>query len=595
MDIFGVLSMLGGLALFLFGMDVMGDGLEKASGGRLERILEKLTANKLMAVLLGLGVTAIIQSSSATTVMVVGFVNSGIMKLEQAVGIIMGANIGTTMTAWLISLTGIEGESFLLQMLKPSSFAPILAVIGVVFTMFMKKDEQKKHLGSVLLGFMVLMTGMDMMSGAVKPLANVPEFTALFTMFSNPVLGVLVGALVTAIIQSSSASVGILQALSATGVITFGSALPIIMGQNIGTCVTAMISGIGANKNARRTALVHLYFNIIGTVSFLCVFYAINSFVHFEFMNGPANAVNIAIIHTIFNLFTTCLLLPFSNLLVKMACMTIKDDPVADVQTEEERAFRLLDPRFLETPGYAVEQCKQTAVEMAKLAKEGLLMSIDLLETFDAEKAKRVKELEDLVDRYEDELGSYMVKLSHASLSKYDSHTISLLLHSIGDFERISDHSMNILSAAEEMNEKGMVFSDEGKGELRVFVEAVREILDLTVGAFEKNDTKRAAFVEPLEEVVDDLNTIVKANHIKRLQRGVCTIEQGFVLSDISTNLERVSDHCSNIAISVIEIDRDGFDAHGYLENLKNENDPQFIGLVESYRKKYALPTAAAE
>ena len=595
MDIFGVLTMLGGLALFLFGMDVMGDGLEKASGGRLEKILEKLTANKLMAVLLGAGVTAVIQSSSATTVMVVGFVNSGIMKLEQAVGIIMGANVGTTMTSWLLSLTGLEGGSFIIKMLKPSSFAPILAVIGIIFTMFLKKNEQKKNLGAVLLGFMVLMTGMDMMSGAVKPLANVPEFTALFTMFSNPILGLLVGALVTAIIQSSSASVGILQALSATGAITFGSALPIIMGQNIGTCATALISGLGASKNARRTSLVHLYFNVIGTVVFLIVFYAVNSFVQFEFMNGPANAFNIAIIHTIFNLFATVILLPFSNLLVKMACATIKDDPIAETEpTAEEKAFRLLDPRFLKTPGYAVDQCKLTAVDMAKHAKDGLLMSLDLLENFDEAKAIRVKELEDLVDRYEDELGSYMVKLSHESLSKYDSHTISLLLHSIGDLERISDHSMNILSAAEEMRDKGMIFSEDGKAELKVFVNAVREILDLTVGAFEKNDIKKASFVEPLEEVIDDINVVVKANHIKRLQKGICTIEQGFVLSDISTNLERVSDHCSNIAISVIEIDRDGFDAHGYLENLKKENDPQFIGLVESYRRKYALPTTEA-
>ena len=595
MDIFGVLTMLGGLALFLFGMDVMGDGLEKASGGRLEKILEKLTANKLMAVLLGAGVTAVIQSSSATTVMVVGFVNSGIMKLEQAVGIIMGANVGTTMTSWLLSLTGLEGGSFIIKMLKPSSFAPILAVIGIIFTMFLKKNEQKKNLGAVLLGFMVLMTGMDMMSGAVKPLANVPEFTALFTMFSNPILGLLVGALVTAIIQSSSASVGILQALSATGAITFGSALPIIMGQNIGTCATALISGLGASKNARRTSLVHLYFNVIGTVVFLIVFYAVNSFVQFEFMNGPANAFNIAIIHTIFNLFATVILLPFSNLLVKMACVTIKDDPIAEAEpTAEEKAFRLLDPRFLKTPGYAVDQCKLTAVDMAKHAKDGLLMSLDLLENFDEAKAIRVKELEDLVDRYEDELGSYMVKLSHESLSKYDSHTISLLLHSIGDLERISDHSMNILSAAEEMRDKGMIFSEDGKAELKVFVNAVREILDLTVGAFEKNDIKKASFVEPLEEVIDDINVVVKANHIKRLQKGICTIEQGFVLSDISTNLERVSDHCSNIAISVIEIDRDGFDAHGYLENLKKENDPQFIGLVESYRRKYALPTTEA-
>lgn len=591
MDIFGLLSMVGGLALFLYGMELMGDGLERASGGRLEKILEKLTSNPLKAVLLGCGVTAVIQSSSATTVMVVGFVNSGIMKLEQAVGIIMGANVGTTMTAWLLSLTGIEGSNFFLTLLKPSSFTPILAVIGIIFIMFMKKDEKKKDIGSVLIGFAILMTGMDTMSAAVKPLANVPEFTALFTMFSNPILGLCVGALVTAIIQSSSASVGILQALSATGAITFGSALPIIMGQNIGTCVTAMLSGIGASKNARRTALVHLYFNIVGTVAFMVLFYLLNSIVHFEFMDGPATAFNIAVIHTIFNVFATCLLLPFSKLLVKLACMTVKDDPVVAVPTEEEKAFRLLDPRFLDTPGYAVEQCKRTAVDMAKHAKDGLLMSLDLLDQYDAEKAARVKELEDLVDRYEDELGSYMVKLSHAPLSKYDNHTISLLLHNIGDLERISDHSMNILDAAEEMHQKGMVFSDAGKSELHVFMNAVREILDLTVSAFEKNDTKRASMVEPLEEVIDDINVIVKANHIKRLQKGLCTIEQGFVLSDISTNLERVSDHCSNIAIGVMEVDKDGFDAHNYLENLKKENDPQFNRLVESYRQKYVLST----
>ena len=595
MDIFGVLSMLGGLALFLFGMETMGGGLEKLSGGRLERLLEKLTSNPIKAVALGCAVTAVIQSSSATTVMVVGFVNSGIMKLQQAVGIIMGANIGTTVTSWLLSLTGLEGSNFLIKMLKPSSFAPILAVIGVIFIMFLKKDEKKKDIGTILIGFAVLMTGMDTMSAAVKPLANVPEFTALFTMFSNPILGLIAGAVLTAVIQSSSASVGILQALSATGAISFGSALPIIMGQNIGTCVTAMISSVGASKNARRTALVHLYFNVIGTIIFMIGFYAINSVVHFGFMNGPATGFNIAVIHTVFNVVATLILLPFSSLLVKLACMTVKDDPVTEVEpTAEEKAFRLLDPRFLETPGYAVDQCKLTAIDMAKHAKDGLLMSLDLLENFDADKAKRVKDLEDLVDRYEDELGSYMVKLSHAPLSKYDNHTISLLLHSIGDLERISDHSMNILSAAEEMHEKGMVFSSEGKAELKVFVDAVREILDLTVSVFEKNDIKRASFVEPLEEVVDDLNTMVKANHIRRLQKGICTIEQGFVLSDISTNLERVSDHCSNIAISVIEIDRDGFDAHGYLENLKKENDPQFIGLVESYRKKYVLPTTEA-
>ena len=594
MDIFGVLSMIGGLALFLYGMDTMGDGLEKLSGGRLERLLEKLTSNPLKAVGLGCVVTALIQSSSATTVMVVGFVNSGIMKLQQAVGIIMGANVGTTITSWMLSLTGLEGSNFLVKMLKPSSFAPILAVIGIIFIMFLK-DEKKKDIGSILLGFTILMTGMDTMSAAVKPLANVPEFTSLFTMFSNPILGLIAGAVLTAVIQSSSASVGILQALSATGAITFGSALPIIMGQNIGTCVTAMISSVGASKNARRTALVHLYFNVIGTVIFMVLFYAVNSVVQFAFMNGPATAFNIAIIHTIFNVFATLILLPFSKQLVKLACMTVKDDEVEKVQTAEEKAFRLLDPRFLETPGFAVEQCKTTAVDMAKLAKEGLLTSIELLYNFDEAKVKKVRELEDLVDRYEDELGSYMVKLGSQHLSKSDNHTVSLLLHCIGDFERISDHSMNIMGAAEEMHAKKMAFSAEAKEELNIFVEAVREILDLSVSAFEKNNTQKAAFVEPLEEVIDDINTVIKANHIKRLQKGICTIEQGFVLSDISTNLERVSDHCSNIAISVIEIDRDGFEAHNYLESLKKEEDPVFSGLVETYRRKYSLKAAKAE
>ena len=594
MDIFGVLSMLGGLALFLYGMETMGNGLEKLSGGRLERLLEKLTSNPIKAVGLGCIVTALIQSSSATTVMVVGFVNSGIMKLQQAVGIIMGANIGTTVTSWLLSLTGIEGGNLILKLLKPSSFSPVLAVIGIIFIMFLK-DEKKKDMGSILIGFAILMTGMDTMSAAVKPLADVPEFTSLFTMFSNPILGLIAGALLTAIIQSSSASVGILQALSATGAITFGSALPIIMGQNIGTCVTAMMSSIGASKNAKRTALVHLYFNLIGTIIFIALFYSVNSVVHFEFMEGPATTFNIAIVHTIFNVLATLILLPFSNGLVKLACMTVKDDPVPETQTAAEKAFRLLDPRFLDTPGYAVEQCKTTAVEMAKLAKEGLYTAIDLLDNFDEDKVKKVRDLEDLVDRYEDELGSYMVKLGNQHLSKFDNHTVSLLLHCIGDFERISDHSMNIMGAAEEMHEKNMVFSAEAKAELNVFVDAVREILDLAVSSFEKNNIQRAAFVEPLEEVIDDINTLVKANHIKRLQKGVCTIEQGFVLSDISTNLERVSDHCSNIAISVIEIDRDGFDAHGYLENLKKENDPMFAGMVENYRSKYLLPTTSAE
>ena len=582
MDFFGVLTMLGGLALFLYGMETMGNGLEKLSGGRLERILEKLTSNPIKAVLLGAGVTAVIQSSSATTVMVVGFVNSGIMKLTQAVGIIMGANIGTTATSWLLSLTGIESGNFFVRLLKPTSFSPALALIGVCLIMFSKK-EKKKDAGTIMIGFAILMTGMETMSGAVKPLANVPEFTGILTMFSNPVLGMIAGAVLTAIIQSSSASVGILQALCATGAVNFGTALPIIMGQNIGTCVTAMLSGIGASKNARRAALVHLYFNIIGTVIFMIVFYTINAVVHFSFLDTAANAMGIAVIHSSFNIAATILLLPFGNGLVKLACLTIPDEQKKEVPVaeQEKSAFRLLDPRFLDTPGFAVEQCRQTTIQMAKLAKECFFTSVELLKEFSEEKAERVEALENLVDRYEDELGTYMVKLGGKNLSRNDSHTVSLLLHCIGDFER---------NSAKEMQEKEMHFSNKADKELEIFLDAVKEILDMSIDAFETNNTDEASKVEPLEEVIDDINTVVKANHIKRLQKGKCTIEQGFVLSDISMNLERVSDHCSNIAISVIEIERDGFDAHGYLENLKRDGDPQFAAMVEQYRDKYALP-----
>jgi len=590
MDFFGLLAMLGGLALFLYGMDTMGKGLEKLSGGRLEQILEKLTSNAIKAVLLGAGVTAVIQSSSATTVMVVGFVNSGIMKLSQAVGIIMGANIGTTVTSWILSLTGIESGNFLVRLFKPSSFSPILALIGVIFLLFSKK-EKKKDAGTIMIGFAVLMYGMEAMSDAVKPLADVPEFTGILTMFSNPILGMLAGTVLTAVIQSSSASVGILQALCATGAVSFGSAIPIIMGQNIGTCVTAMLSGMGANKNARRAALVHLYFNVIGTTLFMLVFYTLNGVLHFEFLNHAANAMGIAIVHSTFNVVATLVLLPFSNGLVKLACLTIPDEAAGrGKKAETDNEFARLDPRFLETPGYAVEQCRQMTVKMAELTKQCLFTAVGLLKEYDKEKAAEVMRLENLVDKYEDELGTYMVKLGRQNLSKNDNHTVSLLLHCIGDFERISDHGMNLMSAAKEMHEKKMVFSEKAEKELEVFLAAVHEIVETAVSAFENNDSKQASFVEPLEEVIDDINTCVKANHIKRLQKGKCTIEQGFVLSDISANLERVSDHCSNIAISVIEVKRDGFEAHGYLENLKRDNDPYFEAMVESYRKKYMLP-----
>lgn len=587
MDIFNVLTMVGGLALFLYGMNTMGDGLGKLSGGRLEKILEKLTSNPLSAVVLGAAVTAVIQSSSATTVMVVGFVNSGIMKLSQAVGIIMGANIGTTVTSWILGLTGIESESFFIRLLKPTSFSPVLALIGVVFILFSKK-EKKRNIGEILIGFAILMFGMETMSGAVKPLANEPGFTNILLMFSNPVLGVIAGAVLTAVIQSSSASVGILQALCITGAVKFSAALPIIMGQNIGTCVTAIISCVGASKNAKRTALVHLYFNIIGSVLFLALFYLLNIFVHFSFLNEPATAFGIAAIHTIFNLFATAVLLPFGKQLEKLSYLTI---PESEEEKQEVLSdFSLLDERFLDTPSYAVEQCRNVAVKMALLAREGLNMAIDLIEHYDETKAHKVAELEDIVDKYEDELGTYLVKLSSRDLSERDSRTISILLHSIGDFERLSDHSVNIMEAVREMDKKKMEFSNKAQKELRVFVDAIREIVEKSVVVFENEDADLAKTIEPLEEVIDDINDELKKRHVKRLRKGKCTIELGFVLSDITTNFERVADHCSNIAVCLLQINEDSFETHEYLDMVKRNENTGFKQMYQSYRTKYALP-----
>ncbi len=585
MNIFSVLNMLGGLALFLYGMTIMGDGLTKLSGGRLERILEKLTSNPLKAVLLGAGVTAVIQSSSATTVMVVGFVNSGIMKLSQAIGIIMGANIGTTVTSWILSLSGIEGDSFIVQILKPSTFAPVLAFIGIILFMFIK-NQKKKDIGMILVGFAILMTGMDAMSGAVKPLADVPEFTSLFTLFKNPILGMTVGALLTAVIQSSSASVGILQALCMTGSVTYGAAFPIIMGQNIGTCITALISSVGASINAKRAAFVHLYFNIIGTILFSAAFYLINSFVHFEFMENSAGAAGIAVIHSVFNVAATIVLLPFSKGLEKLSCLTIHDRKMGG--EEEEQQLQLLDSRFLEQPAFAIEQCRSVTVTMAQLAKNGLLKSMELLEHYDEDAVNKVKELEELVDRYEDQIGTYLVKLSGKNLSMEDSHTLSVLLHCIGDFERISDHSINIMESAVEMQQKEMKFSEDAKKELTVFQNAIHEIVTMAFQVFSQNDTKLAMYVEPLEEVIDGLNAKMKKHHINRLRKGECTIDLGFVLSDLTTNFERVADHCSNIAVCMLQVEEDSFDTHEYLEEMKH-NDPTFREKVESYKMNYQL------
>lgn len=594
MDIFNVLNMLGGLALFLYGMNAMGDGLAKVSGGRLESVLEKLTKKRIMAVLLGAAVTAVIQSSSATTVMVVGFVNSGIMKLNQAIGIIMGANIGTTITSWILALTGIQSDNIFVSLLKPSSFSPILAVIGAAFILFSKKDR-KKDIGTIMVGFAILMFGMETMSAAVKPLANVPQFTNMFTMFTNPVLGMIVGAVLTAVIQSSSASVGILQALCATGGVTMASAIPIIMGQNIGTCVTSLISAAGANKNAKRAALVHFYFNLIGTIIFMVVFYTLNAFLHFEILNMTANAWLIALVHSCFNIAATILFMPFGDLLAKLACLTIRDKKEADETTAEsdslEKEFQVLDPRFLESPAFAVQQCKNVAVKMANSARDGLFLSMELLESYDEEKAGLVLHYEDIVDRYEDELGTYLVKLNGKSLTKKDSQIVSMLLHVIGDFERISDHAVNIKEAAEEMRDKKLKFSDKAAAELKVYTTAIHEIVNMAFDAFTTENVEAAGNVEPLEEVMDYLKAELKDRHVRRLRKGKCTIELGFVLTDLITNYERVADHCSNIAVCLIQVvGNDGFDTHEYLDNIKSKDNEEFKIKVHWYKEKYELP-----
>lgn len=588
MDFFDVLSMIGGLALFLFGMHVMSDSLAKLSGGKMERILEKLTSNKFKGVALGAGVTAVIQSSSATTVMVVGFVNSGIMKLSQAVGIIFGANIGTTITSWILSLTGIEGSSFWIQMLKPTSFSPILAIIGAAMLLFAKKDKFK-DIGTILVSFAVLMFGMDMMSEAVAPLKDSPTFTKFFTLFSNPVLGLLAGAILTAVIQSSSASVGILQALCSTGAIGYSSALPIILGQNIGTCVTALISSIGASKNAKRAAFVHLYFNVIGTIVFMTLFYGINAFVHFEFLDGQANELGIAIIHTAFNVLATSVLLPFSKGLEKLACLTIRDKKVDVTAVAKDKEFKLLDTRFLERPAFAVEQCIKTANNMAETVRKSIFIAMDLMNSYDPVKEKSVVDMEELVDQYEDELGIYLVTLSTKNLSEEDSRTVSELLHTIGDLERMSDHSLNLVEAAREMHDKNMEFSEKAKNELQIFTEAVKRIIDEATDSFINNDRGLALTVEPLEEVIDGMNSELKERHVRRLREGKCTIELGFVLSDITTNYERIADHCSNIAISVLQVKQTDLESHDYLGKLKSD-DPAFKKHYSDFLRIYKLP-----
>jgi len=583
-DIFDALALIGGLCLFLFGMNVMGEGLERRAGNSLKALLGKLTDNKFKGFLTGLGVTAVIQSSSATTVMVVGFVNSKVMTLKQSIGVIMGANIGTTVTAWLLSLGGISSDNIVMKLLKPTSFTPILALIGIAFTMF-SKSSKKKDVGTILLGFATLMFGMDAMSDAVKGLAQIPEFQNLFLAFTNPILGVLVGALVTAVIQSSSASVGILQALSATGAVSYAAAIPIIMGQNIGTCVTAMLSSFGANKNAKRASIVHLMFNIIGTVIWLTAFSLISLIFKPMILNASASYLGIAVCHSLFNVLCTLVLLPASSLLEKLAYKLVPEGKAPEKIVE-------LDDRLLATPSVAVEQSYHLTCKMAVEAIEGFQLSIQAIDHYSPEIAERIRRIEDNTDHYEDILGTYLTRLSKSQVSDEDSATVTKLLKAIGDFERISDHAVNVLESVEELREKGIEFSPAAKEELRTLCRATDEILTLTETAFINADLVTAYDVEPLEEVIDDIKTLLRNNHIARLKEGSCTVETGFVWGDLLTNLERVSDHCSNIAIGMIDESEHTMNAHEAVKAIKS-NDAHYSEKYAEYSSRYAVASIA--
>ncbi len=584
MSILNVLSLMGGLAMFLYGMSAMGEGLERKAGGRLKDLLEKLSSNPFKGFLLGLGVTAVIQSSSATTVMVVGFVNSGVMQLNQAIGIIMGANVGTTVTAWILSLSGIQGDSLLMTLLKPSSFSPILAVIGIVLYMF-SKSSGKKDTGTILLGFAILMFGMETMSAAVEPLADIPEFGEILLLFSNPLLGVLAGAVLTGIIQSSSASVGILQALSLTGSVTFGTAIPIILGQNIGTCVTALLSSIGTGKNAKRAAMVHLYFNIIGSTIFLTGYGILSLTAHPAFIHEAIDPAGIAAVHTTFNIVSTAIMLPFSSLLEKLAYKTIKDGPESDQPFE----LTLLDERIMATPSVAVEQCRRVASMMAEFSIDACRKALTLLDRYDQGVYDEVSELESRVDVLEDKMGTYLLTLGHMPLSQEDSAEVALLLHSIGDLERIGDHALGIAGTAKELTDKKIAFSPLAQKDIMVLRAALTEITGITVNAFTQQDTALAHKVEPLEQVIDMLRFQMKERHIDRLQTGECTQQTGFVFSDLITNCQRVSDHCSNLAVSLIRTEVDKLDSHEYLNDIKSGNDAEYSKLFAEYSKKYTL------
>lgn len=583
MTVFNIFTLLGGLAFFLFGMSTMSNGLERVAGGKLERILGKMTDKPIKGLVLGAGITAVIQSSSAVTVMLVGLVNSGIMKLGQSVAVIMGSNIGTTITAWLLSLTGISSDNPVVQLLKPSSFSPLVAFGGILLTMLAKKNRSK-DIGAIMIGFAVLMYGMELMSGAMDPLAESPEFASFMIMFTNPLLGLAVGLIMTAVIQSSSATVGILQALSMTGGISIGMAIPIIMGQNIGTCITALISSFGVNKHAKRVTAVHISFNIIGTAFWLAAYLLLDAIIGFAFTAAPVTPFHIAVIHSIFNIATTVLLFPFSKKLEALAKKLVKD------KAEKSKFTTFLDDRLLATPGLAVAQCREYTSEMARISAQMLQEAIGLLDNFSQKKADAIIENEQKLDDYEDKLGTFLVKLSGNQLSDEDSNTVSTLLHTIGDFERIGDHAANIVNAAIEMHTKEISFSDDAKKELKVAANAIFEIMGLTADAFCFNNISLALEVEPLEQVIDDMVDEIKHRHIDRLTAGNCTIELGFILSDLLTDFERVSDHCSNVAVCVLRIQDNVFDTHEYLNNYKNEGGEQFTKSFSGYQKKHRLP-----
>ncbi|MGO5049684.1 Na/Pi cotransporter family protein [Dysosmobacter sp. Sow4_B12] len=580
MDIFSVFTLCGGLAFFLYGMTTMSKSLEKMAGGKLERILKRMTSNPLKSLLLGAGITIAIQSSSAMTVMLVGLVNSGVMELGQTIGVIMGSNIGTTLTAWILSLTGIQSENVFVNLLKPENFSPVIALVGIILIMGSKK-QRRRDVGRIMVGFAILMYGMELMKNAVSPLADMPEFSSLLTAFNNPLLGVAVGAVFTGIIQSSAASVGILQALALTGSITYGMAIPIIMGQNIGTCVTALISAIGVSRNAKRVSAIHISFNVIGTAVCLVLFYGGNLLFHFSFMNAPVGAVGIAFCHTVFNVLTTLLLLPFSRQLEKLARRMVK----AETKSEQ---FAFLDPRLLRTPGVAISECVSMTNRMGELAHQNLLLSLRQLTDYSESREAEILANEDKLDIYEDRLGSYLVQISQHGVSMDDIRTVSRLLHAIGDFERIGDHALNLQESAQEIHDKGIRFSDSAGAELRVLMDALEDILNRAFSCFAADDAQAAFDVEPLEETMDRLIEEVRMRHIQRLQTGDCTIQTGFVLSDLLTNFERVSDHCSNIAVCVIEEQDANLDRHAYIHDL--QADGSFAQRLKRDLDTYRLP-----